>query len=226
MSSTRAESLYANHPPAMKHRPGTGIVLVRPHKSTRISSNHCSARPRASNAPTADGRAAFKGARYIVSKSSLAQCHYRPLRSTTDYLDASMASKSEIAGFLAASFPQSKCLVVEVGNGSATVEHPVGEAELRPGGSVSGPVLMTVADVALYVAILGEIGIVPLTVTTSLNINFLRKPAPEKSIIGVCKLIKLGKTLAVGEVSLYSEGSAAMIAHAVGTYAIPKHPSR
>ena len=104
----------------------------------------------------------------------------------------------------------------------ATVSHSVGADELRPGGTVAGPVLMAVADVALYVAILGEIGIVPLTVTTSLNINFLRKPSAERSIIGVCKLIKLGKTLAVGEVSLYSEGVTEPVAHAVGTYAIPR----
>ena len=133
-----------------------------------------------------------------------------------------MATRTEISEFLAAAFPQSKCVVVDVGNASATVSHTVGADELRPGGTVSGPVLMTVADVALYVAILGEIGIVPLTVTTSLNINFLRKPAADKSIVGVCKLIKLGKTMAVGEVSLYSEGSSEMVAHAVGTYAIPR----
>jgi acyl-coenzyme A thioesterase PaaI-like protein len=133
-----------------------------------------------------------------------------------------MPTKLEITEFLAASFPQSKCIVDEVGNASSTIRHLVGDAELRPGGTVSGPVLMTVADVALYVAILGEIGIVPLTVTTSLNINFLRKPAADKSIIGVCKLIKLGKTLAVGEVSLYSEGSTEVVAHVVGTYAIPR----
>ena len=133
-----------------------------------------------------------------------------------------MATQTEISKFLAAAFPQSKCIVVDVGNASATVSHSVGAEELRPGGTVAGPVLMAVADVALYVAILGEIGIVPLTVTTSLNINFLRKPSAERSIIGVCKLIKLGKTLAVGEVSLYSEGIAEPVAHAVGTYAIPR----
>jgi acyl-coenzyme A thioesterase PaaI-like protein len=60
--------------------------------------------------------------------------------------------------------------------------------------------LMAVADIALYVAILGEIGIVPLTVTTSLNINFLRKPSAERDILALCKLIKLGRALAVGEV--------------------------
>ena len=133
-----------------------------------------------------------------------------------------MASQTEISEFLAAAFPQSKCVVVRVGNASATVSHSVGTDELRPGGTVAGPVLMAVADVALYVAILGEIGIVPLTVTTSLNINFLRKPSAERSIIGVCKLIKLGKTLAVGEVSLYSDGMPDPVAHAVGTYAIPR----
>jgi acyl-coenzyme A thioesterase PaaI-like protein len=134
-----------------------------------------------------------------------------------------MATKTEIVEFIAAQFPQSKCIIETVGNKSATIRHNITEAELRPGGTVSGPVLMTVADVGLYVAILGEIGIVPLAVTTSLNINFLRKPAADKAIIGVCKLIKVGRTLAIGEVSLYSEGNDEPVAHAVGTYAIPRN---
>jgi acyl-coenzyme A thioesterase PaaI-like protein len=128
----------------------------------------------------------------------------------------------EIVEFIKTEFPQSKCIIDAVGNKSATIRHNIGEAELRPGGTVSGPVMMFVADVALYVAILGEIGIVPLAVTTSLNINFLRKPAADKAIIGVCKLIKVGRTLAIGEVSIYSEGNPEMVAHAVGTYAIPR----
>lgn len=131
-------------------------------------------------------------------------------------------TQAEIVEFIKTEFPQSKCIIDAVGNKSATIRHNIGEAELRPGGTVSGPVMMFVADVALYIAILGEIGIVPLTVTTSLNINFLRKPAADKAIIGVCKLIKLGRTLAIGEVSIYSEGNSEMVAHAVGTYAIPK----
>lgn len=135
------------------------------------------------------------------------------------------ATKEEIAAFIASEFPQTKCAILAVGNSSATVAHEVGPAELRPGGTVSGPVLMATADVALYVAILGEIGIVPLTVTTSLNINFLRKPVATARIIGVCKLIKLGRSLAVGEVSLYSEGRSEIVAHAVGTYAIPAERS-
>lgn len=135
-----------------------------------------------------------------------------------------MADKKQITEFLKQSFPQSKCSVEEVGPMSAIVRHTVGVDELRPGGTVSGPVLMATADVALYVAILAQIGIVPLTVTTSLNINFLRKPAADRDILGHCKLIKLGKTLAVGEVALYSEGSPDMVAHVTGTYAIPPAP--
>jgi acyl-coenzyme A thioesterase PaaI-like protein len=133
-----------------------------------------------------------------------------------------MATKDEIAAFMAADFPQCKCIVEEVNGDTATVRHRIGVDELRPGGTVAGPVLMEVADVALYVAILGKIGIVPLTVTTSLNINFLRKPAAERDVIGVCRLLKVGKSLAVGEVALYSEGIDDPVAHAVGTYSIPR----
>jgi acyl-coenzyme A thioesterase PaaI-like protein len=132
-----------------------------------------------------------------------------------------MATKEEVVAFIAAELPQTKCVVQEVGNRRSTVSHEIGPSELRPGGTVAGPVLMTVADVALYVAILGEIGIVPLAVTTSLTINFLRKPVATKAIIGVCKLLKLGKSLAVGEVSLYSENDSEPVAHVVGTYSIP-----
>jgi acyl-coenzyme A thioesterase PaaI-like protein len=128
----------------------------------------------------------------------------------------------QIADFLVTEFPQTKCTVLAIGNRGATVRHEVGVAELRPGGTVAGPVMMEVADLALYVAILGEIGIVPLAVTTSLSFNFMRKPAGDRAIIGECRLLKVGKTLAVGEVSLYSEGQDEPVAHAVGTYAIPQ----
>jgi uncharacterized protein (TIGR00369 family) len=136
-----------------------------------------------------------------------------------------VTTKADIVDFLKREFPQSKCVVEEVGNRSATVMHPVGTEHLRPGETISGPLLMTVADVALYVAILGTIGIVPLAVTTSLTINFLRKPAAGKPIVGVCRLIKVGRTLAVGEVALYSRGTEEMVAHAVGTYSIPPQKS-
>ena len=132
-----------------------------------------------------------------------------------------MPTKAEIVDFLAREFPQSNCIVEEVGDRSATVSHPIGPAQLRPGDTVSGPLLMAVADVALYVAILSTIGLVPLAVTTSLTINFLRKPSARNPIVGVCRLMKVGRILVVGEVALYSDRKEDMVAHAVGTYSIP-----
>ena len=133
-----------------------------------------------------------------------------------------MATKEEVSAFIASEFPQTKCKVHAVGDMGSTIVHEIGPNELRPGGTVSGPVLMSVADVALYVAILAEIGIVPLAVTTSLSINFMRKPPAGRNIVGVCKLMKLGKSLAVGEVTLYSQGTEEPVAHVVGTYSIPR----
>ena len=132
-----------------------------------------------------------------------------------------MPTKAEIIDFLVREFPQNQCIVEEVGDRSATVSHPIGPAQLRPGDTVSGPLLMAVADVALYVAILGTIGLVPLAVTTSLTINFLRKPSARNPIVGVCRLMKVGRILVVGEVALYSDRKEEMVAHAVGTYSIP-----
>jgi len=134
-----------------------------------------------------------------------------------------MNRKQEIVDFLERDFPQFGFIVEDVGDGSSVVRHEVGEACLRPGQTVSGPVLFGIADAALYIAVLGEIGIVPHAVTTSMNINFLRKPASDRDIIGKCQLLKLGRRLAVGEVSLYAEGDPEPVSHAVGTYSIPAH---
>jgi acyl-coenzyme A thioesterase PaaI-like protein len=135
--------------------------------------------------------------------------------------EETLATKKEIVEFMISEFPQNKCIVEQVGDRSSVIRHKIGTDELRPGGTVSGPVLMTVADVAIYVALLGEIGIVPLAVTTNLSFNFLRKPSADKDIVGVCKMIKIGRLLAIGEVTLYSEGIQDAVAHAVGVYAIP-----
>ena len=132
-----------------------------------------------------------------------------------------VVNREQLAEFLREEFPQTKCTVDSVGERSAIVRHEVGVEELRPGGTVSGPVLMAVADVALYVAILGEIGLVPLAVTTSMNINFLRKPSAERDILGDCSLLKVGRSLVVGEVYLYSDGDEEPVAHVVGTYSLP-----
>jgi len=136
-----------------------------------------------------------------------------------------MATKDEISSFLKTEFPQNKTQVIEIGNRSAKVVREIGEEDLRPGGTVSGPVLFAVADAGVYAALLGEIGIVPLAVTTNLSINFMRKPPSDRRIIGDCKLLKIGKSLAVGEVTLYSEGMSEPVAHAVATYSIPPRKS-
>lgn len=127
----------------------------------------------------------------------------------------------ELSQFLKQEFPQTECTIVRLGDKSATVRHPIGIDQLRPGGTVSGPVLMETADVAMYVAILNEIGIVPLAVTTNLNINFLSKPDNDRDIVGTCHLLKVGKKLIVGEITLYSDGSDVPVAHATATYSVP-----
>ena len=91
---------------------------------------------------------------------------------------------------------------------------------LRPGGTISGPTLMTLADVAMYYLLLMELGPVALAVTTSLHIDFLRRPDP-KPIVAKAELLKLGRTLAVGRVTMTSDGDARPIAHASLTYSLP-----
>ena len=130
----------------------------------------------------------------------------------------------EMRAYLAEIFPQAGIgtafHVEEVGPMRARMRLLYSERHLRPGGTISGPSMFSLADVALYVAILAQIGKVGLAVTTNLNINFLRKPPP-RDLIGEAKLIKLGKRLAVGEVSIRSEGEDDLVAHATGTYSIP-----
>ncbi len=110
--------------------------------------------------------------------------------------------------------------VEETGPLTARVRMDYHERHIRPGGTISGPSMMALADLALYAAILAQIGPVALTVTTSLNFNFLRKPE-QRALIGECRLLKLGRRLAVGEVSIFSEGSPDVVCHATGTYSIP-----
>lgn len=133
------------------------------------------------------------------------------------------SNRAEIIEFLQQEFPQSleKCEIDAVTPMGACLTYRVGESELRPGGTISGPTMMTAADLALYVAILGQIGIVGLAVTTNLNINFLRKPAGGQNLLAECRLMKLGKSLAVGEVWIYSVGQEEPVAHVTGTYSIP-----
>ncbi|MFQ5783884.1 MAG: PaaI family thioesterase [Alphaproteobacteria bacterium] len=95
-----------------------------------------------------------------------------------------------------------------------------GDGVLRPGGTVSGPAMVALADVAMYALVLGLVGPVALAVTTSLNVNFLRKPPPA-DLVAEGRILKLGKRLAVGEVTLYSDGETEPVSHVTLTYSIP-----
>lgn len=134
-------------------------------------------------------------------------------------------TRDEVEAFLDAEFPQIHAdgrifQVVDVGPLRSTLRMEALERHVRPGGTLSGPSMMTLADLALYVAILANLGPVALAVTTSLTFNFLRKPAP-RALVADCRLLKLGRLLAVGETTLFNEGEPEPVCHAVGTYAIP-----
>jgi len=127
----------------------------------------------------------------------------------------------EMRRFFAAEFPQSTVVIDAVDVGTARVRQRIGDGELRPGGTVSGPVLMATADSAMYAALLSMIGPVALAVTTSLHIDFLRKPPAGRDIFADARILKLGKRLAVGEVTLYSGEARDPVARASLTYSIP-----
>jgi uncharacterized protein (TIGR00369 family) len=113
----------------------------------------------------------------------------------------------------------------EIENGEATMTLPYDDTMLRPGGTISGPSMMMLADATMYAVVLSMIGRVALAVTTNFNINFLRKPAPG-DISAEGKIIKLGKRLAVIQVTLYSVNEEDPVAHATGTYSIPPVENR
>jgi len=131
----------------------------------------------------------------------------------------------EIAELLRREFPQAfyeGCgLTLErVDYGHIRVRRHFHEDYVRPGGTISGPTMMELADFAMYVAVFSAVGPQPLAVTTNLNINFLRKPAPA-DLIAEAKLLKIGKRLAVGEVAIYSDGLEEPVAHVTSTYSLP-----
>lgn len=92
--------------------------------------------------------------------------------------------------------------------------------QLRPGGTLSGPTMMALADAAMYAVVLARLGQLELAVTQSFNINFLRKPAPG-DLIAVAEALKMGKRSVVLDVRIYSDGDDIPVAHATGTYALP-----
>ena len=142
-------------------------------------------------------------------------------RPVTNRLDA-----ERLEALIDARFPQihsaGRSLVIEAaGEHNARVRLKYHERNTRPGGTVSGVAMFTLADFAVYVAIIAALGEVGLeAVTTNLNINFLAKPEP-RDLVARVHLIRLGRRLAVGEAQIYSDGVPDMVAHAIATYALP-----
>ncbi|KAB1073082.1 PaaI family thioesterase [Methylobacterium planeticum] len=140
-------------------------------------------------------------------------------------LAPSVMTLAEVVAFLEREFPQihhgGRSYHLEaVGPASARMRMDHHERHLRPGGTVSGPAMMALADLALYAAILANIGPVALAVTTNLSFNFLRRPGAT-GLVGEARLLKLGRRLAVGEVLITAAGAEDLVCHATGTYSIP-----
>ncbi|MFP4275707.1 MAG: PaaI family thioesterase, partial [Paracoccaceae bacterium] len=121
-----------------------------------------------------------------------------------------------LSAFMAREFPQvaEDFAIERVGEHEIDVRLRVAERHLRPGGTVSGPSMFALADVSVYLAILAMIGPQALAVTTGCSMDFMRKPAAGRDMIARCRLLKLGRVLAVGDVLLFSEGQDAPVARA------------
>ena len=135
-----------------------------------------------------------------------------------------MMTAAEIQNFLQREFPQieahGRYKVEKASPKGVRLRARYDTSQIRPGGTISGPTMMSLADVSLYIAVLASIGPQAMAVTTNLNINFLRKPGP-RDLVAEGRLLKLGKRLAVGEVTIYSDGEVDPVAHVTGTYSIP-----
>ena len=134
-----------------------------------------------------------------------------------------LMSKVDLENFLEKEFPQvsNNFKILNTKPNSLSMLMHISDEHLRPGGTVSGPTMFLLADVSFYLATLSIIGPKSLTVTTNCSINFLRKPNIS-DLISETRVLKIGKTLSVGDVLIYSEGIKEPVAHASLTYSIPR----
>jgi len=140
-------------------------------------------------------------------------------------MKAPVLSAEELTRLLTAEFPQvwgpaSGISIETVSGEGCRLRQAFREQNLRPGATISGATIMALGDYAVYVALLAAIGWVPLAVTTSLNVNFLRKPG-RADLIAECRLLKTGRRLVVGEVTILTEGEDEPVAHVISTYSVP-----
>lgn len=136
---------------------------------------------------------------------------------------ALMMDRAALNRFLDRAFPQvaGQIAVEAVDAQVLTARLTVGDQHLRPGGTISGPAMFALADVAIYLAILARIGEVALAVTTNASIDFMRKPASGQDLMADCRILKLGRSLAVGECLIRSDGASEAVARCSMTYSIP-----
>lgn len=130
---------------------------------------------------------------------------------------------AEVNEFIANGLPafaESGCRVESATAESTTVRQVYREDQLRPGGSLSGPTMMALADTAMYAIILATLGPIGLAVTQNLNINFLQKPKPA-DLLAEARFLRLGRRSAVIDVHIFSSADNGLVAQATGTYAIP-----
>lgn len=149
---------------------------------------------------------------------------------TEDVVEAPVLTAGELTRLLTAEFPQvwggeSGLSIEEVWRGGCRLRQAFREMSLRPGATISGATIMALGDYAVYVALLASVGWVPLAVTTSLNINFLRKPG-RADLMADCNLLKTGRRLVIGEVTIRQvtvreAGEHEPVAHLTSTYSLP-----
>jgi uncharacterized protein (TIGR00369 family) len=132
-------------------------------------------------------------------------------------------SPDELHAFLVREFPQSdpEWMRIELAeHRHVRIRAIIGDEDLRPGGTVSAKTLMSLANTAMFLAVLASIGPIPLAVATNLSIDFLRRPSKDDVIVDA-KVLKLGSRLAVGDINIFSDGLDEPVAHATATYSIP-----
>ncbi len=133
---------------------------------------------------------------------------------------------ADLHKFLEEHFPQAAHLnlkIEDLDDTTIRVRLPTDDKHLRPGGTVSGPTLVWLVDLSFYLLLMGRLGPVAMAVTTNLNINFMRKPEPA-DLLGEGRLMKLGRSLAVGDFTIWSDGRKDPVAHATVTYSLPPRP--
>jgi uncharacterized protein (TIGR00369 family) len=138
---------------------------------------------------------------------------------------APVLTVDEVNAFMNGAYPQLNegrrfYEAIDVFPGGCTVRLNADQRHLRPGNTVSGPALFTLADIGGYVCVLSHTGPEALSVTVNLDINFMRK-AEAGPVTWHCRILKLGRSLMVFDIDMVAGNGGETVAYATGTYSIP-----